>query len=179
MGGHLAPAWIPLKIKSLLLPEPPYIPIRALRWLKMASWCRAAICSPEYHREGLLLFQVGKIPSALWKPSVRLQPLSLTSPQPTSPSLTSSSARTYLSFSTHSFFSRKENRHQKISFGLPISIPRVVKRAEFIIFSSQGKLVTFALLNITSFTWIFLINWPHLQSRLFKKSVFAWVLHRR
>ena len=38
-------------------------------------------------------------------------------------------------------------------------------------FSPQGKLVTFTLPDIPSFTWIFLINWLHLQSWFLKKSV--------
>lgn len=98
MGGHLAPAWILLKTKSLLIHETLYTHWRSQR-------LPGVNCGlPPWISESLLL-PCGWYPSSSLKTFYATPPLSLTSAQPSSNSLTISSENvpTLCSFLFNSF----------------------------------------------------------------------------
>lgn len=123
--------------------------------------------------------QLGNIPSALWRPSINSTPFPYISALhiPLLGRLLGENILSSTSFSTHLFFSgKKQNKTdiRKLALDCQWASLGVWKEHSLSLLVSPSKLVPFTLVDITSFTWIFLINWWHLQSWLLRKSVFTW-----
>ena len=72
MHGHPALVWIPLKRKTVLLPESPDTSIRELSWLEITS-CHSTP-SMNATKQACFFFLEANSPAALWRPSVQIQP---------------------------------------------------------------------------------------------------------